>query len=267
MKGEYVPPQLSEPLPPVLEAEYRPPHCLVHGSARASVFEPPGHSLWHIVGELEPGTEVEWRSEHGDEGIYVLDGRLEHAGTSIEAGSAVIVEAAAIGKVRASARTRLVHLGTVDGVQPVDGPLGAADVDGRRIHIVTAAEARRIGAEHDGVSYFTDGSCATCRIALFMVYRDSASGETYASGSHLHSEDEIIHVIEGEINVGRLSVKAGMSLAVPRNVRYGFRSDGPFRFINYRPDAAYFVGNPRSEPVLETVQEILSSVYGSVASE
>lgn len=258
-----MPPQVSDPLPDNLESEYRPPHCAVRGGARASVFAPVGGSLWRIVAELDPGAELEWGTDHGDEGIYVLGGRLEHEGSDVEIGSAVIVEAGALGVLRATERAQVLHVGTVSGVQPGSGPLGAAESSGRRIHIVQEKDAQRVGSPHDGVSYFTDGSCATCRIALFTVYRDSAVGETHASGSHLHSEDEIIHVLDGQIDIGRLSAAAGMSIAVPGNFRYGFRARGPFRFVNYRPDAAYFVGSPRSTPILETVQHILGSVHGS----
>lgn len=258
-------PQLSDPLPPVLTGEYRPPHCRVRGGSRASTFQPANVALWRIVADLEPGAEIEWGTAHGDEGMYVLDGRLEHAGTGADQGSVVIVEAGAPGIVQATEPTRVLHVGTAHGTQPAGGPLGPAATDGRNIHVVPAGQTRVIGPDpRDGVSYFSDGSCTTCRIAMFEVYGYSPPGETYATGSHLHTEDEIIHVLEGQLEFGRRCVTPGMSIAVPRDQRYGFRARGTFRFINYRPDVAYFVGAPKSPPQLETVDEILA-LYPSLA--
>jgi hypothetical protein len=42
-----------------------------------------------------------------------------------------------------------------------------------------------------------------------------------------------------------------MSVAIPAGRRYGFRTPGPYRFINYRRDASTFTGAPGSEPVAE----------------
>jgi hypothetical protein len=44
-----------------------------------------------------------------------------------------------------------------------------------------------------------------------------------------------------------------MNIAVPKNVRYRFRTDGSFRFINYRANAATMIRGRTSEPKLEVV--------------
>jgi hypothetical protein len=109
--------------------------------------------------------------------------------------------------------------------------------------------------------WFSDGTCPGCRIALFMV--DHGADEPNTARSHSHSEDEIIHVLDGELHVGPQTVTAGMSMAIPKNVRYSFRSKGRYRFINYRSNPSFYIGRPNSEPVRETRDQLLKSVAGA----
>jgi uncharacterized cupin superfamily protein len=78
----------------------------------------------------------------------------------------------------------------------------------------------------------------------------------HSASSHLHSEDEIIHVLEGELRVGTLTVPAGTSIAVPANLRYSFRTSQPFRFLNYRADVSTILLKPGSKPILEPVANL-----------
>ena len=48
------------------------------------------------------------------------------------------------------------------------------------------------------VVWFSDGSCPTCRMAFFVVDRRDLT-EDRSAASHSHSEDEIIHLIDGGI--------------------------------------------------------------------
>ena len=56
--------------------------------------------------------------------------------------------------------------------------------------------------------------------------------------SHAHGEDEIIAVVEGELQVGARTCRAGSSIFVAGDTLYGFRA-GPegVRFLNFRPRA------------------------------
>jgi hypothetical protein len=118
------------------------------------------------------------------------------------------------------------------------------------VHVISLDDARPLDPEVPaGPRYFTDSTCKTCRIAFFKV----AMPEARVTGSHVHSEDEIIHVLTGELQVGRAVVSAGMSVAIPGSYRYGFRTPGPFSFLNFRRDASTYVAAPGSTPVLETV--------------
>ncbi len=82
--------------------------------------------------------------------------------------------------------------------------------------------------------FHADSTCPTCRVTLLWNH----AAEPRTTASHTHSADEIIHVTKGEIQAGRLNVKAGMAVAVAAGVRYGFRSSG-YEFVNYRQNASY----------------------------
>jgi hypothetical protein len=105
---------------------------------------------------------------------------------------------------------------------------------------------------------FTDSTCPTCRIAVFL----GESSHALTAASHVHSEDEIIHVLSGELRFGRELISPGTSVAIPKNLRYGFRTEGPFRFLNYRRDVSNVTLAPGSEPFLETVESLSGVVSG-----
>jgi hypothetical protein len=126
------------------------------------------------------------------------------------------------------------------------------------VHAVRQQDAPSIcfGGGADATSvYFADGTCPTCRITLFL-YDGSVFVDGSTGASHSHSEDEIMHVLDGELHAGPLTATAGTSIAVPRNVRYSFRTSGPFCYLAYRADVSTEVVQPGSEPVLETVTNL-----------
>jgi hypothetical protein len=73
----------------------------------------------------------------------------------------------------------------------------------------------------------------------------------FRADSHVHSQDELIHVLWGELQVGAVSAPAGTTLAIPAGHRYGFRSTGAYGFLNHRRDASTYLGRPGSEAWLE----------------
>jgi quercetin dioxygenase-like cupin family protein len=253
---------LSNPLPAELTGPYAAPRCVVRGDARGDLFSSPDYSLWRIVGEMAAGAEIEWAADHGDEALYVVDGEVDLDGTIAGAGSAVVVEAGVRATVRATKHTRVVHVGPQSVDPPRDGLRGPAREDGHRAHVVPIDEIQRNSSPGSPVEaqFFTDGTCPTCRIALFIVDGTNAL-DGYTAVSHTHSEDEIIHVLSGVMHVGPLRVEPGMSIAVPRELRYGFRTEGPFRFLNYRRDVALYTALPGSEPVLEVVSKLRSAQH------
>ena len=127
----------------------------------------------------------------------------------------------------------------------------------RRTHpgdhlLLLALDLQLASRRHTRVASHVAG-CPTCRIVFFRI---DGKGEPYAVGSHLHSEDEIIHVLSGALQVGRHRIEPGMSVAIPANERYGFRTTGPFSFLNYRADASTYTLAPGTEPVLEGVSKV-----------
>jgi mannose-6-phosphate isomerase-like protein (cupin superfamily) len=60
--------------------------------------------------------------------------------------------------------------------------------------------------------------------------------------SHAHIEDEVMHVLEGEIRFGNRSFPAGSTIYIPGGTLYSFTS-GPdgVRFLNFRRRADFSV--------------------------
>jgi quercetin dioxygenase-like cupin family protein len=193
-----------------------------------------------VSAELRAGASLNWDGAHGDEALYILEGTIEAAGTECGADGSIVIEAGAPGTVRAVTDTKLLHVGST--TEP-------AVSDGAGMHVVDAAGGRHVRFEGHPIEnvYFADSTCPTCQVVLFTVSCD----EAHTAASHLHSEDEIIHVLDGELQVGPQTVKAGMSVAIPAGRRYGFRTPGAYKFINYRNDASTFTGAPGSDPVVE----------------
>jgi hypothetical protein len=240
---------LQSESPAEFGAEYAAPYSMTRGDVRSRLFHPADFSLWKLEAAVEAGTEIEWGGDHGDEVLYVLTGQLEMAGQMCAEGGAIVVEAGVPAVVRAATATRLLHFGPVQQAAPAEGPLGAAHRDGRTIHAISAeaAAAMRAGP----TAFFTDGSCPTCRVAFFVV-----DGPARVSASHIHSEDEVIHVLNGTMRVGPIRIPAGLALAVEGGRRYGYRTDGRLRFLNYRRDVSTYVREPNGEPQIETRHEL-----------
>jgi quercetin dioxygenase-like cupin family protein len=247
-----------------LESGYSTPTCDAVGAVRSSLFHPDGYSLWQLRAELDEGTELRWGAvPHGDEALFVLEGELDVDGVACGPETAVIIEADASACLRANTATTILHFGPASIEQPGDGVFGPPLKTGHGVHVVSLEEARPLDPDSTvGPRYYTDSTCKTCRIAFFKV----AMPEARVTGSHVHSEDEIIHVLTGELQVGRDVVGAGMSVAIPGDHRYGFRTPGAFSFLNYRRDASTYVAKPGSDPILETVDSFRATRAAAAAA-
>ncbi len=228
---------------------YHAPWCVANGPARSALFRPDGDTLWNVTAELVAGTELEWDTVHGDEAIFVLSGDLEVNGRRCGPEGVVIVESGVPATIRAVVDTSLLHFGPASPEPPSDGPIGPAAPDGHSVRVLTAEEAETL---RTGVlTFYTDGSDPTCRMAFFL--NDGNHSDAARSvGSHKHSADEIIHVVEGSISLGPSTVAAGRSVFVPGDRRYGFRTPGRLRFLNYRRDVSTVVHTPGTEPEIES---------------
>jgi len=243
-----------------LTSGYAAPGYASTGSTRSARFSPGGFSLWVVVARLESGSTLRWEGAHGDEGVYVVDGAISVEDDMCETGGALIVESGVAAVLRADKPTELVHVGPGVGSPPTGGLLGAAEPVGHRVHVIGNEDADTMEFGAFAQVSFADSTCPTCRLTLFRV--DGADAP-YVVGSHLHSEDEIIHVLSGALQVGPRRVEAGMSIAISGGERYGFRTNGAFSFLNYRADASTVVTAPGSEPRLETVDALRTAIAQS----
>jgi len=234
-----------------LSPGYAAPFCDVSGDAASSFFHPDGYSLWLSTAELGAGTTITWGDEHGDEAVYVLEGSVTVDGRICDDGGVVIVEAGVATTLHVDRPTTAIHVGPADPQSPREGLLGPAAGENHVAHVIPLADSVRVGDDVAMVS-FADATCPTCRLAIFLGEAD----HEITAPSHLHSEDEIIHVLSGRLRMGPQLLEPGMSVAIPANHRYGFRTDGPFCFINYRRDVSSVTVAPGSTPFLETVEVV-----------
>jgi quercetin dioxygenase-like cupin family protein len=205
-----------------------------------------------VTATIDAGSALRWEAPHGDEALFVVSGAVEVSGQYCTTFGSVIVESGVTVTMRARDTTRLVHFGPADVAAPSDGLLGPPDLEGRGVHVIDEDEACRVSFARPEVAAtmysFADSTCPRCRLTLFRI---EAAPRT--SHSHSHSQDEIIHVLAGEIRVGPAPITAGMSIAIPANRRYGYRASGDYTFLNYRRDVATATSAPGSEPKLETI--------------
>ena len=224
------------------------PGCFLEGRVESRVFVPKGSELWSASTKMAAGATVGWGNDHGDQAVYVIDGTIRIDGEECGPGDVVIVESGVLRKLEATTPVDLVQFGSHDPEPPLHGHFGPPEAAHHSVHICRADTVTVQRHPELARELFADSTCRTCRITLFSV-----KGRTgYKTGSHIHSQDEIIHLLSGELQVGRLTVQDGMGLAVPGNHRYGFQARSDFYFLNYRRDVSSYIRGPGSDPVLET---------------
>ena len=207
---------------------------------------PDDYSLWMVASELRDGATLEWTTDHGDDGVYVVGGALELDGRICPTDGAVIVESGVACTARAVGPTRIVQCGARDADPPTDGLYEAPASHGHGVHVIGEGGWFASGArEGVAVRWFADSTCPTCRIALFHVWR--AEGGV-RDRSHTHTQDELIYVLDGSLIVGGSEHGPGTCLPFPALTRYSLTS-GPqgFAILNYRRDVsvqAYRAGEP-----------------------
>ena len=193
-----------------VEATTRYPATTVEvvGSLAARPVSPDGASLWLIAADLVAGTELQWGTEHGDEAVYVRSGSLAVDGRVCPADGAVIVESGVAVSVVAETDTSILHMGPADSTPPTDGLRGPADSKGRSVRIVGPGGVWATVDDSQRTRFFSDASAPTNRLWLLASDRP----QYFESSAHSHSQDELIHVLRGEIRVGRRVVGAGDTL-------------------------------------------------------
>jgi hypothetical protein len=219
------------------------PHCRAEGFARSRPASPAGASIWMQNVELEAGTRLVWEAGHRDEGLYVEAGELAVGGRRCGAGGALVVEGGGTQEVEVLRAARVLHMGPAprnaesvrEGAAPfassppsVPPPVGAR---APKVHVVGPRgvfETLEPGRE---TRFFADATCPGCSLWLLYTARTIA----YESPVHTHTQDELVHVLHGEIRVGSLAAGPGETIFVAANQPYQFRAEaGGFGFLNYR---------------------------------
>ena len=220
----------------------------VDGGVRHRAASPDGFPHWKHRAEVDDGSSIEWTTTHGDEALYVLEGALEIDGRVTPVHGAAIVESDVVTRARAIGRTRVVHMGPRDPAPPVDGLNGPPAPEGHGVHVVGPRGTYANTSDKADSHYYADSTCRTCRITLLSVGRSFG----YRSKPHSHSQDELIHVVAGGINLGRFRLGPGDTVAIAAGARYGFRGDDDgFVFVNYRRDASQQMLKPGATPRME----------------
>ena len=208
------------------------------GTVSAWRASPPGFRLWMLEVDLPAGATLAWPESHGEQAVVVREGALRVDGRSAGEGHVVVLEADAAPSVEVEVPTRVLAMGNHDPAPPTDGPFGAP-AGGGRTHVVgPGGVAGREGPPGKVTRYYATACCPTCRLLLAW----SSRMDEHVAAVHSHTQDELIHLVRGSIQVGARWLHAGDTLAVPANTRYRFRT-GPdgYGFLNYRPDATFYV--------------------------
>ena len=218
------------------------------GDVAARQVSPDGASLWLVAADLAAGAELRWGTEHGDEAVYVRSGSLEVDGRVCPADGAIVVEAGMAATATAQSRTNIVHVGPANPEPPTDGLRGPADTEGRGIRVIGPDGIWATVDDTQRTRFFSDASAPTNRLWLLATDRP----QYFESSAHSHSQDELIHVLRGEIRVGRRLVGVGDTLWVAADRRYKLYSgeDG-VHFINYRRDVSVMTSPNYDGPLLE----------------
>ncbi len=227
---------------------YLAPTVEVSGECAAQQVSPDGASLWLVAADLAAGTELSWGTEHGDEAVYVRSGSLTIEGRVCPADGAVIVEAGVAATATAESDASIVHVGPADPSPPSDGLRGPAESAGRGVRVVGPDGLWATVDDTQRTRFFSDASSSTNRLWLLATDRP----QYFESSAHSHSQDELIHVLRGEIRVGRRVVGEGDTLWVAADRRYKLYSGGDgVHFINYRRDASVMTSPNYDAPLLE----------------
>lgn len=212
------------------------PTTAVTGLRWSRRLSPDGYSLWLHVAELDDGATLAWDGDHGDEAVHVSEGVLEIRGRVCPAGGAVIVEQGVAVTATARGRTLVEHFGPRDHAQPQDGLYGPPQPHGHGVHVVGPRGRVASAPGRPLYRFYADSTCPTCRVTLLLTERD----ETYVSEPHSHTQDELIYVLRGGLQLGKAHLYGpGTCLPFVANQRYAFKA-GPegFAFLNYRRDAS-----------------------------
>ena len=224
-----------------------PAPCVVEGHFSCRHLSPPDWPLWGLAAQFAAESTLRWDATHGDEVIYLAKGQVRTGGHTCSPEGVVIVEAGVPAVVHVEEPSELLHFGSRGQKPPMDGHFGPS-LPGCQVHVVGPGAVFASRTDTEETRIYADSTCPTCRPTLFYIKRN----EEYVSGGHSHSQNELVHVLDGELHVGRRSIGVGETMAIEADFRYAFRA-GPqgITFLNYRNDVSRQSIKRGDEPILE----------------
>jgi hypothetical protein len=173
-----------------------------------------------------------------DTAAYVWQGGVEATGTSLGAGSSLIVERGATLDIEGSEVNSLVL--TFAAREPSSHARA-----GGNVHLLPNERVPRYGVGEAGPAVagglHADASCPTCTVWLhensFPPLVADAPVRDPEAGIHAHTEDEVIFVVSGELRLGSRLCGPGTAISIAATTMYGFTPglDG-LSFVNFRAD-------------------------------
>jgi hypothetical protein len=215
--------------------------------------------LW--MHRLEPGASLSWDQPAQDHVIYVWEGEAFSKSERMRPDEAYVVEHGGRGEITAGeAHLEVLHLH-----RPEDYPEPASR-SGGHTHVLAGAAVRRgLDVKHQvGRALFADAACPSCTVWLHGNQLPFGEG----AQPHHHSEDEVIIITAGVMQLGRLRHGRGTVLAIDKETRYAFQSgEEGLSFINFRPTppVLFMEGRPPADERARLLKGLSRSVPVTVS--
>ncbi|MCR5879550.1 hypothetical protein [Phenylobacterium sp. J367] len=210
-------------------------------------------SLWRH--QLAAGAALTVDGPAEDHVFYVLTGDMRVGATPIEPGGAASIGRGATAELSGGAAgATLLHFIGHAATRP--------DRAGGCVHLMRTGWTER-SADRRHTLYF-DSGCPTCAVWLHR----SGSGSGRFAAPHHHTEDEIICVVEGDLDLGTRRIAAGGAAAVGREMVYSFTSgEAGLTFVNFRQADPFFVPKDASQKAPESERKLLRARLESARAE
>lgn len=217
--------------------------------ATRSVIEP-GRPLQLWMHQLSPGASLAWQQPKFGHVLFVWKGDVTLDGQPAATGSVIIVEHRANTRIDAGAHgATLLHYHQSEDLPPLTEKAGG------HVHLrpPTGLFQSRDEMRNCTTTVWADAHCPTCDLWL---HRSAFGSPRPQSEPHMHSEDEIIFVVEGGTIVGKTH-HPGTAIAVDRETIYGFGvAEGGTAFLNFRPSNPFVRMTERGKPTTDWISEL-----------
>lgn len=196
--------------------------------------------LW--MHHLPDGASIDFNGAPVDHLLFVRKGRLEN----VEPGGTFLIEHGARASLRVSGATTIAHFHRREDRPPSPSRPGGG------VEII-AKDAPQGWDQRTGMLYriFHDSRRKTSDV----WFHRTDFPEGHKGVPHLHTTDELILVIDGEMRVGTQHHPAGTALAIDANTVYSFSAGAPsLAFVNFRAEHSERIGvtrNGRTPPMEE----------------